>query len=391
MSNNMKSNTIALIMAAGRGHRLAGEVPKQYRVMKGKTLLRHAIEQFLQHPDIDHVRVVIHPEDKIYYQQATNGLTLLPPVEGGERRQDSVREGLESLKSLNCSKVLIHDAARPFISKRIIDDVIHKLATHAAVVPILPVLDSLKKLETQGSMVTVNRQHYVRTQTPQAFEYNMIMKYHETLIDKEYTDDIALCEEHGITIGTVEGSLLNGKITTQEDINTMERLAVEQCYTRTGMGFDVHKFADEPQDTDIMLCGVAVPHTHKILAHSDGDVGLHALVDALLGTIAAGDIGMHFPPEDPKWKDRDSSDFILHARKLVEEKDGKIDHVDITLICERPKVRAHVDTMRAHVAELLELPIDHVSIKATTTEKLGFTGRKEGIAAQAVASVRFKE
>lgn len=385
----MEGTIIALIVAGGCGSRAGGTVPKQYQKLQGKMLLRYAINAFISHPLVDGVQVVIREEDKDLYEEAIDGLDLFPAVIGGKRRQDSVSLGLGALKKMKCDKVLIHDAARPFVNQRIISDVIATLDDYPAVMPVLQVADTLKKIAEDGGLHTVDRSKYVRAQTPQGFHYDVIMQYHQAAGGKHYTDDIALCEAYSVQMATVSGAQLNGKITTHEDIIQMERMVMGECKTRVGMGFDVHRFTEEEEKGDVMICGIPVPHDHAIIAHSDGDVGLHALVDALLGTIAAGDIGMHFPPSDPQWKDKDSSAFVAHAAQLVQGRDGTIDHVDITIICENPKVRPHVDDMRECIGELLSLSIEQVSVKATTTEKMGFSGRKEGLAAQAVASVSF--
>jgi 2-C-methyl-D-erythritol 4-phosphate cytidylyltransferase/2-C-methyl-D-erythritol 2,4-cyclodiphosphate synthase len=371
--------TTALIVAAGRGLRLDPHRPKQYCPVLGKPMLCHSIDVFSRHPQINAIQVVIHGEDRQAYEAAItlcDPAKLLPPVIGGKERQDSVRLGLLALEKPDY--VLIHDAARPFLSLGLIDALLDVMKEHKAVIPVLPVTDTLRRIG-QGSQ-TVARDNLFSVQTPQAFEYGYIRDLHQRFEAEKVTDDAALVELAGDAVHAVRGERANIKITTIED------LAMLPKHPRTAMGFDVHRFSEASAET-IMLGGVAVPHDKAIEAHSDGDVVLHALVDALLGSISAGDIGKHFPPSDPEWKNADSTMFLRHARKLVEEAGGKILHTDTTIICERPKIRPYAEAMQKHIASVLELPLNAVSIKATTTEKLGFTGRGEGIAAQSLVTV----
>lgn len=384
---------IALIVAAGRGSRLSGELPKQYLPLAGKPILRRTIKTLSHHPSIDYVRVVIHPDDIELYKEAIEGVAILDPVFGGETRQDSVRLGLESLESLTPSKVLIHDAARPFASIHLISRVLDGLHHHKAAIPTLAIADTIKRVKNGKAVETVSRDGLYLAQTPQGFIYDDIARAHKNAKALHFTDDAAICEHSDIPVAIVHGSAKNIKITTHNDLERAEQF-VQKSYehheTRIGTGFDVHRFKPPVSDNNtIMICGVAVLHNQSIEAHSDGDVGLHAIVDALLGTIGQGDIGTHFPPSDPKWKDVDSSAFLTHAGKLVEEAQGRIVNIDVTLICERPKVGAYREKMRKRIAEILDISITRVSVKATTTEKMGFTGRKEGIAAQAAVSVVF--
>jgi 2-C-methyl-D-erythritol 4-phosphate cytidylyltransferase/2-C-methyl-D-erythritol 2,4-cyclodiphosphate synthase len=392
------TDVVALIVAAGRGSRFSngnGNAPKQYRPLGGLPVLRRTILPFRWHPKVDAVRVVIHPDDGDHYQQATAGLDLLPPVHGGATRQDSVRLGLESLAALSPRQVLIHDAARPFIDEGTISRSLAALDSHAGAIAAIPVTDSLKRGAKGLVAGMVPRDDLWRAQTPQTFRFREILEAHRSAAaDRtlgELTDDAAVLEHAGLAVALVSGSETNFKITTEDDLRRGEQqLATLLADVRTGQGFDVHSFSDDTarKDVTIMLCGLPVPSDRTLVGHSDADVGLHAITDALLGTIGSGDIGSHFPPSDPQWRGVDSAVFLKHAASLVTAEGGMIAHVDVTFICERPKIGPHRETMRARVAALLGIAVGRVSIKATTTEKLGFLGRGEGIAAQAVATVR---
>ncbi len=378
-----KIKVIALIVAAGTGERCGGELSKQYQPVAGVPMLRRSAEAFLRHSGVDAVRVVMHPEHGALYARAMAGLNLLPPAHGGASRQESVKRGLESLEELAPDLVLIHDAARPFVSAEVIDRVIAGLKDATAVLPCLPVADTLKRVGGGTVLETIPRAGLYAAQTPQGFRYPEILTLHRAA-KTSVTDDVALYEAAGIKVLAVAGEAGNFKITTEEDMARAESMIGYE--TRVGTGFDVHPFEDS--GAGVTLCGVKIPHRQKLKGHSDADVGLHALVDALLGAIGAGDIGQHFPPSDMKWKNADSGRFVEHTVGLVKAQGGRIINVDITIICEQPKIGAHREAMRNRVAELLEIAPERVNIKATTTEKLGFTGREEGIAAQAVASVR---
>jgi 2-C-methyl-D-erythritol 4-phosphate cytidylyltransferase/2-C-methyl-D-erythritol 2,4-cyclodiphosphate synthase len=379
----------ALIVAAGRGSRLGDGVPKQYRRLAGVPVLRRTLLPFVEHPDIGRVRVVFHPDDQDLYRTACAGLALEPPVEGGETRQDSVRRGLESLSDRSPERVLIHDAARPFVSAPIIDRVLEALADAPAAIAARPVVDTLKRCDDTGDrpriVATVDRERLWRAQTPQGFRFEAILAAHRRLAGAGLTDDAAVAERAGLAVTLVDGSEDNLKVTTEDDWRRAERLATAALETRTGSGFDVHRFG--PGD-HVMLAGVAVPHDAGLVGHSDADVALHALTDALFGAIGAGDIGSHFPPSDPRWRGAASHLFVRHAARLIDDLGGAVVNVDLTIVCERPRIGAFREPMRASVAEMLGTSPGRVSIKATTTEKLGFTGRGEGIAAQAVATVR---
>jgi 2-C-methyl-D-erythritol 4-phosphate cytidylyltransferase/2-C-methyl-D-erythritol 2,4-cyclodiphosphate synthase len=384
----------ALIVAAGRGTRAAGAagVPKQYAPLAGATVLAHTLAVFARHPRVARIQVVIHSDDAALYEAAIAGCDatrLAPPVPGGATRQDSVRLGLEALERCSAHAVLIHDAARPFISADVLDRVIAALDGQAAAIAAEPVADTLKRASPQGTIeATVDRNGLWRAQTPQAFDFATILALHRRAAEAgrhDFTDDAALAEWAGLAIALVPGSSRNTKITTAEDLAMADKLMGHvSMEPRTGTGFDVHRF--EAGDA-VWLCGVKIPHTHKLEGHSDADVGLHALTDALLGAIGDGDIGQHFPPSDPKWKGAASHLFLEDAARRVREKGGKICNVDVTLLCEAPRVGPHRDVMRAAVAKMLGIDIGRVGVKATTTEGLGFTGRKEGIAAMASASV----
>lgn len=377
---------VALIVAAGRGTRLGAELPKQYLPLAGASVLRHSASAFLDHPRINQVRVVIHPDDGPRYAEAVAGLALLAPVLGGASRQESVRLGLESLGDQPPDLVLIHDAARPFVGADLVDRVLDRLTELPGAIPAVAVADTLKR-GTQGRIVgTVAREGLWRAQTPQGFRYRDILAAHRAAAGHELTDDAAVAEAAGLAVGLVLGAEANFKVTTEEDLlRARQQLERPLADARSAQGFDVHRFG--PGD-HVMLCGVSVPHSHGLVGHSDADVGLHALTDALLGTIGAGDIGQHFPPSDPKWRGVDSATFLAHAAGLIAARGGTIAHVDVTLICERPKVGPHRAAMVARLAQILGLDASRVSVKATTTEGLGFTGRGEGIAAMAIATIR---
>jgi 2-C-methyl-D-erythritol 4-phosphate cytidylyltransferase/2-C-methyl-D-erythritol 2,4-cyclodiphosphate synthase len=395
MPNTQK--TVALITACGRGNRFnKGEgIPKQYLPLAGVPLLRHTILAFLNHRKIDDVICVIHPDDINLYEEAASGLDLLNPVFGGETRQSSILCGLKSLKDYNPSKVLIHDGVRPFVSKRVINGILEKLETHPAVIPAVAVEDTLKKYSNGKIEWTLERENLWRAQTPQGFIYNDILESHVAFKDLHFTDDASLNEYAGIPVAIVPGSQNNFKITTEEDYERAKRVVSSLIKTvseenRCGTGFDVHSFREKlPEENNfIKICGIDVEFNKKINAHSDGDVGIHAAIDAILGAINAGDIGDHFPPSDLRWKNSDSREMLKIVNHLVISKGGKILNLDITIICEEPKISKFKKEMSKELAKTLEISDDRVNVKATTTEKLGFLGRKEGIAAQAIASVR---
>jgi 2-C-methyl-D-erythritol 4-phosphate cytidylyltransferase/2-C-methyl-D-erythritol 2,4-cyclodiphosphate synthase len=368
-----------LIVAAGKGERAGLGLPKQYEKLAGEPVLRRTIRAFAPYL----VQVVIGPGQESLAAEALAGLHLPPPVTGGATRQDSVRLGLEALANDAPDIVLIHDAARPFVSPAAIAAVTLALENGAgAALPMLAVADTLRRKDNDG-WTLVPREQLYRAQTPQGFAFAAILEAHRRFAGTNVTDDMALAELAGIAVEAVAGDDRNFKLTTKEDFAMAEALLGGR-ESRTAMGYDVHKFTEGDH---IMLCGLKVPHDHGLEGHSDADVGLHAITDALLGTIGEGDIGQHFPPTDERWRGAASWKFLYHAAALVRAKGGVIAHVDLTIICERPKVGPHRDAMKARIAEILAIAPERVSVKATTTEGLGFTGRREGIAAQAVATV----
>jgi 2-C-methyl-D-erythritol 4-phosphate cytidylyltransferase/2-C-methyl-D-erythritol 2,4-cyclodiphosphate synthase len=347
--------------------------------------LRRTIEAFVSHAAVDAVQVVISPEHRPFYDTATQGVSLRPPVAGGETRQQSVLAGLEHLKDDPPDIVLIHDAARALVDAQTISSVIKALTAADGALPVLAAADTLKRISNDRVDATLPRDGIGMAQTPQGFHFEKILHAHRAARDTNFTDDAAIAEHAGLSVRAVPGSRFNFKLTTPEDFLMAEALLAQTGTVRTGMGFDVHRFG--PGD-HVWLCGIRVPHTHGLIGHSDADVGLHALTDAILGAAALGDIGQHFPPTDERWRGAPSQTFLSHAAKLISDAGGRVEHVDLTLICEQPKIGPHRDAMTARIAELLALDRARVSVKATTTEGLGFTGRNEGIAAQAVATVR---
>lgn len=383
------SRTTVLIVAAGKGERAGRSGPKQYESLAGQPMLRRTVEAFAGWP----VRVVIGPGQESLYR-TTMGPNAPAPIMGGARRQDSVRLGLEALADGAPDFVLIHDAARPLVSRALIERTIAALEAGAAgAVPMLAVADTLRRKEGQR-WVTVPREGLQRAQTPQGFRFADILKAHRDHAGADATDDVAIAELAGLAVEAVLGEEVNLKVTTEKDFGLAERYLdsfdgrsadATLHETRSAMGYDAHRFTEGDH---VWLCGVRVPHDHGLEGHSDADAGLHALTDAVLGCISAGDIGQHFPPTDERWRGAPSWKFLDHANTLVKRKGGAVLHCDVTLICERPKIGPHREAMRTRIAEILSLDIDRVSVKATTTEGMGYTGRREGLAAQAVATVR---
>ena len=372
-----------MVVGAGEGQRFGGELPKQYHLLAGVAVMRRSLKAFMDHPDVSVVQAVIHPNHHELYDAAVQGLALPVPVDGGATRQGSVLNGLESLNADEPSTVLIHDAARPLVDPGVISRVLAALQTSPGAIPALAVADTLKRSDGQFVETTVDRQGLWRAQTPQGFHYQNILAAHRQAGGDELTDDAAVAERAGLAVAIVEGSEDNVKVTRTGDMVRAERI-LGAGETRTGLGFDVHRFG--PGD-HVMLCGVKVPHEFGLEGHSDADVGLHAVTDALLGAIGEGDIGTHFPPSDPQWKGTESDIFLRHAGDMIVGKGGRISNIDVTLICEQPKIGPHRAAMIKRMAEILSITEHRISIKATTTERLGFTGRGEGIAAQAAATV----
>ena len=382
--------TAAILVAAGRGLRAGSGGPKQYRTIGGQTVIFRAMQAFCQHPDIFAVQPVVSPDDTALFNDAVASLRHAPPANGGATRQASVHAGLEALVAEKPDIVLIHDAARPFVTSAVISRAIEAAGRTGAAVPAIPVTDTIKLVGDAGDVEgTPERARLRIAQTPQAFRYDVILEAHRRAAREnrsDFTDDAALAEWAGLTVATFEGDAANMKLTTPEDFVREEaRLGAMLGEIRTGTGYDVHAFGEGDH---VMLCGVRVPHNKGFLAHSDGDVGLHALVDAILGALADGDIGSHFPPSDPKWKGASSDRFLKYAVERVTARGGRVANLEVTMICERPKIGPLRDSMRAKIAEISGVNISRIAVKATTSERLGFTGREEGIAATASATIR---
>lgn len=387
----------ALIVAAGRGARASGSapVPKQYAVIGGAPVITYAVDTFAALKSISAVQIITHPDDdKLFSDSAVMTSTKIsPPVHGGATRQASVLAGLEAVAALSPDLVLIHDAARPFVSSQTIENVIAALAWAPGAIAAVPLADTLKRAHPDGTIAsTIDRAGLWRAQTPQGFHYSAILQGHRAATAagrQDFTDDAALAEWAGIKVALVEDSADNVKITTAADILAADRrLATDMTTgtmeTRTGSGFDVHRFTDGDH---VWLGGIKIPHSHKLDGHSDADVVLHALTDALLGVIGDGDIGQHFPPSDPQWKGAASMLFLADAARRVGARGGRIINVDVTVLAEAPRIGPHRPQMQDAIAQALGLTVDRVGIKATTTEGMGFTGRREGIAAMATATV----
>ena len=371
----------ALIVAAGKGERLGGDVPKQFHPIGGKPVLRWAVEAVASSASVDRVRVVVGQGQQELAQAALEGLKVGDLIEGGAQRSDSVLNGL---RAIGDGTVLVHDAARPFCPPAVVDRLLAALEGHDGAVPVLPVADTLA-LGGASLESSVDRKHLLRVQTPQAFRVEDLIYAYEEAGRASATDESTVMLAAGLKVATVEGDPMLEKLTTPADWARAEAFLASRLVSRTGLGFDVHAFAGEGP---VMLGGVAVPYSRGLAGHSDADVVLHAITDALLGAAGLGDIGEHFPPSDPQWKGASSDLFLGHAADLVRGRGGIIDHVDVTIIAEEPKVGPHRSAIRMRVAEILGVTAEQVSVKATTTEGLGFTGRREGMAAQAIASIR---
>ena len=389
MSFNPASQNIAIvIVAAGRGERSGFSKPKQYLPLMGTAVLTRAIEAFQSALPNAIIQTVIADGDILLFQEAVgNRPGLQDAVTGGANRQASVLQGLKALQPHNPDIVLIHDAARPLVSSDLIERVLSHVESGVGVVPGLPVADTLRKCNDSFLGETVSRDGLQAMQTPQAFPFAGILAAHLSAIENAYdnlTDDAEVFRKSGGKVLCVIGDRLNLKLTYPEDFKYAERIMGQEFETRTGQGFDVHAFTN---GDEIILCGVRIPHSRSLKGHSDADVGLHALTDAVLGALADGDIGQHFPPSDPKWKGVSSDIFIKEALARLKARRGRLLHVDLTLICEQPKIGPHRQDLRTSIASLCGLEIDRVSVKATTSERLGFTGRGEGIAALATATI----
>jgi len=376
----------AIIVAAGKGVRAGGNVPKQFALLCGKPMLMHSVTALSSHPAITEITLMIgEGQEDDAREKLGDSVNFVRLVTGGAERRDSVRAGLETLEGKGVTRVLIHDAARPFLPATVIDALLAALDHAPGAVPVLPVADTLAKGDaTLGD--NVPRSGLNRIQTPQAFDFDAILAAHRAWPDgEEATDDAQMLRRMGQDVMLVPGDPMLEKITHPADFAAAEARHAVTLISRSAMGFDVHRLE---AGQELWLGGILIPHDKGLSGHSDADVALHAITDALLGTIGAGDIGMHFPPSDPKWRGAASAQFLEHAAGLVREQGGIIDFVDLTLICEAPKIGPHREAIRASIAAILGLRVSRVSLKATTTERLGFTGRGEGMAAQAIATVR---
>jgi 2-C-methyl-D-erythritol 4-phosphate cytidylyltransferase/2-C-methyl-D-erythritol 2,4-cyclodiphosphate synthase len=386
----MAGKVAAIVVAAGRGLRAGGDLPKQYRRILGESVIRPSLATLVRHDEISAVQPVIHPDDAGLFELAVAGLDLLPAVPGGASRQASVRAGLEALEPRSPDLVLVHDAARPFASPALIARAIAAARKSGAAVPVVAVADTVKTVDAAGTVTgTIDRATLRMVQTPQAFSFVALLEAHQRAKAagrEDFTDDAALAEWAGLAVTTFEGEAGNVKLTTNEDFARAEAAKLAGLSdVRTGFGFDVHQFGDGDH---VMLGGVRIVHTRGLSGHSDADVVLHALVDAILGALADGDIGVHFPPTDPQWSGASSDRFLAFAVERLRARGGRIAHLDVTVVCETPRIGPHRDAIRARIAEIAGVPVERVGVKATTSEKMGFTGRGEGMAAFANATVR---
>ena len=384
------ASVAAIVVAAGQGVRAGGDLPKQFRRIGGDTLLQRALSAFTGVPAVSLVQPVIRPGDLAFVRTLTDGMDILPPVSGGATRQASVRAGLEALEPRKPDIVLIHDAARPFASSELIARAIAAAEKTGAAIPGLPVTDTVKRIDRTGMIeTTLDRTSIRLVQTPQAFAFPALLKAHRHAAEQgrdDFTDDASLAEWVGMKVNVFEGEPGNIKLTTPDDFARAEAIqSASLGDVRTGSGFDVHAFG--PGD-HVTLGGIRIPCDKALTGHSDADVALHALTDAILGALADGDIGAHFPPTDPQWRGASSDRFLVFAVDRVRARGGLIAHLDLTIVCEFPRISAHRDTMRANIARLARIDTERVAVKATTSEKLGFTGRGEGIVAYATATVR---
>lgn len=392
----IKSNKIfAVLVAGGSGKRLGESMPKQYLPILGQELLLYSLKILLLHPEVVKTLVVIAKKDVKLYEKTISKLEknlktkLIKPAFGGRERQDSVLSGLKALENERPEIVLIHDAARPFLTNSLINSLIDSAKNSDAVIPAAPLSDTLKETESSFIKRTLSRENILSVQTPQVFNYKKIFSLHKKYAGKNFSDDAALFEEENLKVEILKTLEKNFKITTKEDLKMAELLMAGNFETRVGKGFDVHAFSKEADAKNfVTLSGVKISYPYKLIGHSDADVAIHAVVDAILGAIGEGDIGRIFPPSEKKWKGAASKIFLDHAKNLVAKKGGFIVNIDLTIICEAPKITPHAKAMQENIAKILEIDLRRVNIKATTTEKLGFTGRKEGIAAEAVATIK---
>jgi 2-C-methyl-D-erythritol 4-phosphate cytidylyltransferase/2-C-methyl-D-erythritol 2,4-cyclodiphosphate synthase len=379
-----------VVVAAGRGSRVGGDLPKQFRPIGGEPMIRQSLVMLVEHPEVGPVQPVIHPDDVAKFQSSAAGLDVLPPVFGGATRQGSVRAGLEALAPHEPDIVLIHDAARPFASPALVSRAIAAAERSGAAIPALPVTDTVKTVDAAGLVdKTLDRSALRLVQTPQSFAFPALLAAHRRAAEagrEDFTDDAALAEWAGLKVSIFAGETGNTKITNPDDFARAEATQFAALGdVRTGTGIDVHAFG--PGD-HVTLGGVRIPHSQALTGHSDADVVLHALTDAILGALADGDIGVHFPPSDPQWRGAASDRFLAFAIERLAKRGGRIAHLDINVVCEAPRIGPHRDAMRANIARLAGIDASRVAVKATTSEKLGFTGRGEGIVAYATATVR---
>jgi len=386
----MTRSVAAVLVAAGRGLRAGGDRPKQYRLVGNSPIVRRSLAVLAGHTEVSMVQPVIHRDDEEYYAAAVDGINALPPVFGGATRQASVRAGLEALELRDPDLVLVHDAARPFASPALVTRAITAAAQSGAAVPVLPVVDTIKTVDESGAVTgTIDRGRLRIVQTPQSFAFVPLLNAHQqahAANREDFTDDAALAEWAGLPVTTFEGEVGNVKLTTTDDfVRAQAQQIAGLIDVRTGFGFDVHQFGE---GSHVILGGLQIAHTHGVTGHSDADVVLHALVDAILGALAEGDIGVHFPPSDPQWRAANSDRFLRFAVDRVRVRGGRIAHLDVTIVCEAPRIGPHRDAMRARIAEIANINVERVAVKATTSETLGFTGRREGIVAFANATLR---
>lgn len=385
--NAAQPKAAAIIVAAGSGSRTGGDVPKQFRIVRGKPMLRHSVEAFRRHPAFGPIIVVIAPAQAELATQLLEGVEDIAFVQGGEERKDSVNNAIQYLDKMSFNGLtFIHDAARPFLSREVLDRLLDALASSDGAVPALPVVDSLSRATSSTTLSeAIDREGLFRIQTPQAFRHDVISKAHKAWNSAQTpTDDARMAMAAGYQVVFVEGDENLAKFTFADDFGREIGQSAEMHDVRTGTGYDVHRLQ---KGAELWLCGVKIDHEYGLAGHSDADVALHALTDAVLGAAALGDIGDHFPPSDMQWKGASSDRFLAHAIKLASDAGFRVTHLDVTIICEAPKIGPHKQAMRARVAEIAAIEADRVSIKATTTEKLGFTGRGEGIAAMATATL----
>lgn len=387
----MAPSVAAVIVAAGRGSRVGGDLPKQYRVLAGEPVLRTTLSTFAWHGEVAAIQTVIHNDDRAHYDAAASGLKVLPPVIGGATRQNSVHNGLEALSAKSPDIVLIHDAARPFASAELVSRAIVACGATGAAIPALEVTDTIKSVDKNGHVTgTVDRSTLRSVQTPQAFKFAPLLDAHRRAAEEgrdDFTDDAALIEWAGLKVAVFAGEQGNTKLTTEDDFARAEaRRIANLTDVRVGTGYDVHPF--DTGGDHVWLGGVKIPNDRKLEGHSDADVALHALVDAILGAIADGDIGTHFPPSDMRWRGASSDQFLKYACERVTKRGGRVANVDVTLVCETPRIGPHREAIRNRIAEICDISVDRVGLQATTAEKLGFIGRGEGIVAMASATVR---